>query len=184
MSVQKLSVVPTDYNGMIINSNEYNGRVNIMDAPSTNVVFQMQERIGIKNKATEYREALTGIWETNVLSQVFFSAENIQIIQNGLRAGVYQMSHNQFMIPPQNIDNLKIIMRSIYLQYAEHYPDKIREQVERLNKMVLEYAVPSVYNEAVGYMKYREDQSRLVVPLEKPLPPDRVYKQLQLKRWV
>lgn len=184
MSFQKLSVVPVNYNNMIINSDEYNGRVNIMDTPSTNVIFSMQERVGLKNKPTEYREALTGVWESNVLSQVFFSAENVQIIQNGLRAGVYKLSNNQFVIPPQNIDNLKIIMRSIYLQYAEHYPDKIREQVERLNGLVLEYAVPSVYNEAVGYMKYREDQSRLVVPLELPRHSDRIYKQLELKRWV
>ena len=184
MPFQKLAPVSAEYNDMIINSHEYNGRVNIMDAPSTNVIFDMHERISIKNKTTEYRGALTGELETNVLSQVFFSAENIQIIQNGLRAGVYKMSNNQFVIAPQNIDNLKIIMRSIYLQYAQHYPDNIKEQVERLNRLVLDYAVPSVYNEAVGYMKYREDQSTLVVPLELPRQNDRVYKQLELKRWV
>ena len=90
MPFQRLAPVPTEYNDMIINSNEYNGRVNIMDTPSTNIIFDMHERIAVKNKTTEYRGALTGELETNVLSQVFFSAENIQIIQNGLRAGVYK----------------------------------------------------------------------------------------------
>ena len=74
-------------------------------------------------------------------------------------------------------------MRSIYMQYAEHYPDKITEQIERLNKLVLDYAVPTVYNEAVGYVKYRIDQSTLVVPLAIPLHHDRNYKQLELKNW-
>lgn len=160
-----------------------NGRINIVEPPSPNILFKMQEKIAIKNKATEYREALNGIWECNVLEQVFFSAENIQIIQNGLRAGVYAMSNNKYIISPQNIDTLKIIMRSIYLQYAEHYPDKITEQVERLNKLVLDFAIPTVYKETIGYLKYCEDQSTIAIPLEIPRHHDRQYKQLELKQW-
>ena len=178
-------IVPSDIHstGRIIDVKNYNGRINIIEPESPDVVFRMQERLAVKNKATEYREALTGTWENNVLSNAFFSAENIQIIQNGLRAGVYEMSAKQYVIAPQNIDTLKVIMRSIYLQYAEHYPNKITEQIERLNKLVLDYAVPTVYNEAVGYVKYRIDQSTLVVPLAIPQHHDRNYKQLQLKNW-
>jgi hypothetical protein len=178
-------IIPTDINsdGRIINITNYNGRVNIIEPESPDAVFKMQERLAVKNKASEYREALVGTWENNALSDVFFSAGNIQIIQNGLRAGVYEMSDNKFIIAPQNIDTLKVIMRSTYLQYAEHYPDKITQQVERLNKLVLDYAIPTVYNEAVGYMKYRIDQSTLVTPLAIPQHHDRVYKQLELKNW-
>ena len=168
----------------IIDMKRYNGRVNIIEPPSTNIQFQMQERIAVKNKTTEYREALGGTWESNVLAQVFFSAGNIQIIQNGLRAGVYKRSNDNFVIAPQNIDTLKIIMRSIYLQYAEHYENDITGQVERLNRIVLDYAVPTVYAEAVGYLKYCQDQSSLVVPLELPQQTDRQYKKLELKQWV
>ena len=168
----------------IIDMERYNGRINLIEPPSTNIQFQMQERIAIKNKTTEFREALSGTWESNVLAQVYFSVENIQIIQNGLRAGVYKMSNNKFVIAPQNMDTLKIIMRSIYLQYAEHYEENITGQVERLNKLVLDYAIPTVYAEAVGYLKYCQDQSSLVVPLELPRQTDRQYKQLELKKWV
>jgi hypothetical protein len=119
-----------------------------------------------------------------MLSDAYFSKENIQIVQNGLRAGVYAMSGNKFVIAPQNVDTLKIIMRSIYLQYTEHLPYDIRGQIERLNKLVLDYAVPTVYNETTGYVKYMEDQSTLVVPLELPRHHDRQYKQLELKKWV
>jgi hypothetical protein len=165
----------------IINLDKYNGRVNIIQEPSIDEKFKMQERIHSKNKATTYHEALCGTWEDNILSKLFFSAENIQIIQNGLRAGVYNMSQQQFVIPPQNMDNLKIIMRSTYLQYAEHYPDRITEQIERLNQIVLDYCIPSVYNECVAYLKYSQDQSSLVMPFERPLNHDRQYKQLELK---
>jgi hypothetical protein len=170
------------YNNTILKP-EVNGRINLLEQPSTDVIFKMQEKIALNNKPTEYREALSGIWENNLLGNTFFSMANIQIIQNGLRAGVYEMSNKQFVIAPQNMDTLKIIMRSTYLQYAEHYPDKIRQQVERLNKLVLDYAIPTVYKETVGYLKYCEDQSTLVVPLEVPRHHDRQYKQLELKPW-
>ncbi len=94
------------------------------------------------------------------------------------------MSGDKYIIAPQNIDTLKVIMRSIFLQYAEYDMNNIKKEVTRLNKLVLDYAVSSVYNEAVGYMKYCEDQSTLVVPLELPRHSDREYKQLELKQWV
>ena len=58
-----------------------NGRVNIL---GNNVpdVFQLYDRVPANNKMTSYRQALTGNWENNMLSKVFFSAANIQIIHN------------------------------------------------------------------------------------------------------
>jgi hypothetical protein len=181
-----MSLYPSiiDSNTSILNVSKYNGRVDIIQEPPANILFQMQEKIALKNKATAYREALTGTWENNMLAQVFFSAGNIQILQNGIRAGVYKKSEYRFVVAPQNIDTLKVIMRSIYLQYAEHYADNITGQVERLNQLVLDYAIPSVFNEAVGYVKYCQDQSSLVVPLERAQQHDREYKQLKLKPWL
>lgn len=171
------------YNQGILDLSRYNGRVNIVEPENPNARFQMQEKTAVKNKATPYNEALTGQIENNALSQVFFSAENIQIIQNGLRAGVYKLSENKFVIPEQNIDTLKIVMRVMFMQYAEFDPNNITKQVERLNKMVLDYVIPSVYGESVGYLKYLQDQSTLVVPIQLPMQSDRIYKQLELKPW-
>lgn len=169
----------------ILDMERYNGRINIMDLPDKDIRFQMYEKIAVKNKSTEYRDSLNGILEDNILSQVFFSSGNVQILQNGLRAGVYEMSgQKKIAIPPQNVDNLKIIMRSTYLQYAEHRQDvSVTKQVERLNKLVLDYVVPSLYNEVMGYLKYMEDQSTLVKPLEIPKSVDRDFKPLEWKRW-
>ena len=167
----------------ILNRERYNGRVNIAEPEDPTIVFRMSEKIAIKNKSVEYRDALEGNWEYNVIAQVYFSAGNMQIIQNALRAGVYQMSKNTIVVPPQNVDALRVIMRSIYLQYAQHYADRITQQVEELNQYVLNYSVPFVYNEAVAYKKYLEDQSTLVMPMENPIHHDRNYKQLELKPW-
>jgi hypothetical protein len=129
-----------NYNTMILQqtgSGNYNGRINIIENSDPNAVFKMQERIALKNKSTNYASALSGNdWEDNMVSRVFFCSENIQILQNGLRAGVYAMSNNKIVIPPQNVDQLKIVMRSVYLQYAEHFPTNITAQIERLNKIV------------------------------------------------
>jgi hypothetical protein len=182
--MNKLGFDFLDSNRPILNPNEINGRIDLVTPPSPEVAFQMQERISVKNSASDYRTALTGIWENNVLSDLFFSEQNIQTVQNGLRAGVYKMSNNQFAIGPQNIDTLKVVMRSIYLQYAQHAFDNITAEIEKLNKLVWDYAIPSVYGEAVGYMKYCTDQSTIVRPLELPHHVDRVYKQLEMKPWV
>lgn len=164
-------------------STQYNGRVNIAE-PSTTAIFEMQEKINVRNKTSNYREALTGNIEENVLSQVFFSEKNIQIIQNGIRAGVYEKSNQEIVVPPQNIDNLKIIMRSTYLQYAQHYPNDITGQVEKLNTLVLDYAINDVYNGAVSYLKYIQDQSTLAMPMDRPLQNDRDYKELETKTFM
>ena len=73
-------------------------------------------------------------------------------------------------------------MRSIYLQYAEHNPNDIPGQIAVMNKLVLDYAVPYVFNEAVGYLKYMEDVSTLVQPLELPTKIDKDYKNLESNR--
>ena len=75
-------------------------------------------------------------------------------------------------------------MRTMFLEYSLFQPDNITQQVERLNNIVLDYVVPKVFGEAIGYLKYLEDQSRLVVPLELPQQPDRVYKQLELQPYM
>jgi hypothetical protein len=141
-----------------------NGRVNILD-PINSSVFQLYDKIPIDEKTTSYRNALTGNIESNNLSKTFFSAGNILILQHGLMAGVYKSSGGRFRIGYQNEDTLKIIMRSIFLQHASNLPTSITQQVEELNKLVLEYAIPQICSEAEGYIKYKNDVSTLPVPL-------------------
>lgn len=172
----------TENNQSILDMERYNGRINILEEVDPKVQFKMAEKIAVKNKSTEYREALAGIHEDSLLSQAYFSEQNVQILQNGLRAGVYERSDKKFLIPPQNVDNLKIIMRSIFLQHAEYSDESIPQQIERLNSYVLDYAVNSVYNEAVGYMNYCRDQSSLAMPMDRPTQA-REYTTLEFKQW-
>jgi len=168
--------------GNILDLERYNGRVNIMQPPDQKLHFKMTEKIALDNKSSDYRTAVTGLREETVLSRVFFCSENITMNQNDMRVGVYNMSGKKYMVPPQNITNLKTIMRSIFLEHSREGSD-VTIEVGRLNKLVLDYCIPSVYNSAVSYEKYRQDQSSLIVPLELPKNHDRDYKQLEVKQW-
>lgn len=160
-----------------------NGRVNLID-PDTSVVFQMQDRIPVGVNDFDYRgDAMKGNWQRTQLSDAFFSPQNIQILQNGIRAGVYNMSNKQYIVGYQNEDELKIIMRSTFLQYSQNLPHNIKEQIGFLNKMVLDYAVGQVYGEAQGYMKYKYDASTMYEPIARPILSKANDKQLQLKKW-
>ena len=148
-----------------------NGRIDIINktqAPDLTNLFAMYDKIPANQCAT-FREPTLGQWDETTLSKAYFSKENIQIIQNGIRSGVYQKSNNQYIVASQECDILKIIMRSIFLQHAANQPHNISGQIEQLNKIVLDYCIFNVYSEAQSYMKYLHDVSTLAVPLSTPI---------------
>ena len=158
-----------------------NGRVNIK-SPNTSTLFEMYDKIPA-NQCVTFRNATEGLWNETPLSQAFFSKQNVLILQNGIRAGVYQRSNGQYVIGPQDCDSLKIIMRSVFLQHSANQPNNFQYQITELNKIVLNYCIQQVYSEAQGYMKYINDVSTLVVPIAPPVMTSDNDKQLELKPW-
>jgi hypothetical protein len=158
-----------------------NGRVDIK-TPNTSALFELYDKIPA-NQCVTFRNPTEGLWTSNSLSDAFFSQENIQVLQNGIRSGVYHLSNGQYKIGPQDCDTLKVIMRSIFLQYSANKPNNILQQVHELNKMVLDYCVQQVYSEAQGYMKYVNDVSTLVVPIAHPIMSSKNDRQLEFKSW-
>ena len=158
-----------------------NGRIDIQ-TPDTKSLFNMYDKIPAHQCST-YRNPLEGQWDDTTLSNAYFSKENIQIIQNGIRAGVYKQSNNQYVVAPQDCDSLKIVMRSIYLQYSANLPGNISSQIEALNQMVLNFCIQQVYGEAKGYMKYLSDASNMYVPIAHPVLAKDDDKELVLKPW-
>jgi hypothetical protein len=181
--MSKIIPVTINNDNQILDYEKINGRVNLLEEPSPEILFKMQERVAVKNKTSQYREALNGVYEESELSNLYFSKENIQIVQNGIRAGIYEKTNKEHIIPPQNIDNIKIIMRNIYIQYAENQHN-ITSEIERLNQLVLGYIIPQVHSSLISYLKYIKDQSTLVIPLELPNQSDRDYKQLEMKEFM
>ncbi len=158
-----------------------NGRVNIIQ-PDTSKLFKMYDAIP-KKEVTSYTNALQGNWENSTFSIAFFSKQNIQIIQNAIRAGVYKMSKEQYLIGPQSEDTLKIIMRSVFLQNSANMLCHITQQIEALNNIVIEYCVKQIYGEAQGYLTYLHDASTLVTPIQRPVMSSTSSKTLELKNF-
>jgi hypothetical protein len=158
-----------------------NGRINIC-SPKTTDLFQMYDKIPV-NQCTTFRNPTEGLWDNTQLSKAFFSAENMRIIQNGIRAEVYRKSNNQYVISDQDGDTLKIIMRSFFLQNAANQTNNVSQQVNSLNQMVLDYCVPQVYSEAIGYHKYLTDASQMYTLIDPPILSSNNDKQLELRNW-
>jgi len=158
-----------------------NGRVDIK-SPNTTDLFQLYDKIPA-NQCVTFRDPTEGLWDKTTLSNLFFSQQNIQIIQNSIRSGVFQKSNSQYIIGVQDCDVLKIIMRSVFLQYSANQPNNITLQIIELNKMVTNYCIQQVYGETQGYLKYLEDASTLVVPLAPPIMSNNSDRELTLKSW-
>jgi hypothetical protein len=112
------------------------------------------------------RAMLKGNWSANGLSAAFFSAENIKTIQNQLKNSVYKISGHQ--IDDQSVDELQIIMRSLYLQYAKNLPYDIPGQVAELNKAVIDWSVPTIISAIQMDLHYQKDLNKLPIPMAHP----------------
>jgi len=140
-----------------------NGRINILQPPNA---LNLQEN---PVYTSSFKDAMNGVWADTPLSKAYFSVANQQILQNGIRAGVYQQSNGKYMIAQQSVNDLKMVMRAMFLEHSENRPTHQTDQIRELNQYVLDYCIPRVLSEAKGYLKYIQDASTLVVPLAPPI---------------
>ncbi len=82
---------------------------------------------------------------------------------------VYKESNFKWMIDDQSIDELKIIMRAQFLQFAQNRPDNIDKQVDALNKLVVEWAAPRIMSEVQQYMYYLNDITHMPQQISLPV---------------
>lgn len=154
--------------------NGQNGRVTFHNTSVETTGRSVPDRAGFSYPATAEADfsgdMLRGNWEKTDLSSAFFTRRNLESIQKQIREGVYRASGpKQYKIDDQDVDEIKTIMRAMYLTYAKNNPFQIAEQVNELNKMVIEWAIPRIISEIDQYAFYLKDISHLPIPMEKPL---------------
>ena len=159
-----------------------NGRIDI-EGPSPSAQFALFDKMPISSQCTSFTDAMTGNWNDTPMSLACFSDKNMQIIQNGIRAGVYNESGGKYDIGPQDCDSLKMIMRAIYLESAMNQPTNITEQIASLNGLVCNWCTPRLISEARAYINYKRDVSNMYTLIPPPTLSTMKGKTLELKPW-
>lgn len=113
-------------------------------------------------------EALYGIQESSKLSHVFFSRQNLNLIQDMIRYNVYMKSNKKYIIDRQSDTVLEVIMRSVYLQHSPNLPNKITEQIQYLNRLVTDWSVEQIIPEVEQYLGYLSEIQYMPVPIDLP----------------
>jgi hypothetical protein len=147
-------------------NNPTNGRLDLLNYKGGTPLF-LQDMVPNRDKS-DYYNTIKYTLQNTQLSNLFFSVKNMTIIENAIKKGVYEMSNGVYVIDKQDPDNLNIIMRAIYFQFAVHQPTEITKQIEVLNKKVIDYSVPVIFSELKAYDFYKQDVSNLPVPIDRP----------------
>jgi hypothetical protein len=151
-----------------------NGRVNLQDQPSAGGFLKNPAMGGFSHRtetdANSGSDLLRGNWQENSLSSTFFGPENTRLIQKSIKQAVYEKSGSKkWVIDDQSADELQIVMRSMFLQYAKNLDYDIPGQVQELNRLVVDWCEPRISSEIGMYEYYLKDISKMPIPLEHPV---------------
>lgn len=105
--------------------------------------------------------------DSSTLSQIFYSEKNIALINKQIILTVFKKTGGKIRIPNQSYDDIRVVMRWVYVNYARNLPFKIKEQIIQLNNSVVCELVPNLISAANQHLDYLRDIEK---PLE-PLPP-------------
>jgi hypothetical protein len=152
---------------MMANGAVQNGRVDLL-SPFTGVLDIPQLQSRPERNTSAETDAIYGRTQSTGVSKLFFSENNINVLQDGIRYRVYVETNGKYVIGRQSDQELKIVMRSIYLQYSKNLPTDVVGQVRELNAKVLEWVVPEVLSNLKQHEVYRRDASTLPMPMERP----------------
>ena len=147
-----------------------NGRVpmGFIPTPASSTPFERTPEAipGMFQRPGWDREALSGIKVTSEVARIFFCKENVEAVHQAIRYSVWKRSCEKHVIGRQSEDELKIIMRSIYLQHAKDLPYEVHAQVRELNGLVIDWCVDRILGELELYMNYTRDINQLPIPME------------------
>ena len=119
---------------------------------------------------SEFIKNQTKIIECDItdLPNTFFSDENIKLINKKLISEVFKNTNGEYKIKPQSSEQLLIIMRYVFVEYARHLPYDIKGQINELNCRVVNEILPNVITNAQQHIGYLRDIEKIREPL--PLP--------------
>lgn len=156
--------------------------------------FSLTDKLNDKIAGSNTKYMTRTLFEDSLLSFLYFSKLNVENIQKIVKYKVYQATNK--VIDDQSVNELLIIMRSIYLEYSAHPPiikdnmdQKLKDEltkmytveVSRLNGLVVDYVYPNVLSGLQQYIVYLKDASTLPYRDQQPVSSDNVKGQRQYR---
>jgi hypothetical protein len=108
--------------------------------------------------------------EATPLNTTYFSEANVENLQQEIASAVLMMSGaKRYVIGRQNDADLKTVMRSYYLQYAQNDPTRVSQELTLLNNRVIGWCANNILVEIEAYKYYRKDIQDFPAPIERPV---------------
>jgi hypothetical protein len=92
---------------------------------------------------------------TTPLNSAFFAQSNVDALQSALHARIAEGMG--LGIDRQSDWEMLLLMRRVYLESANNWPDKVQEEVWRLNDLVLQLALDAVARKIAQHLTYASD---------------------------
>ena len=121
--------------------------------------------------ATQMSETMHYRQAASPLNTLFFSVENINNLQNLIKADVLAKSGGGYTIDRQSDDDMFLIMRSYYLQYSRNDPAHVADELGDLNNRVVAFSSDKIMVNIEAYKTYRADQENFPAPIAAPINP-------------
>lgn len=148
-----------------------------------------------KLSGSNTRHIFRNLYGETLLTFLFFSKKNIENIQNVIKYIIHKETN--YVIDNQSVNELLIIMRSIFLEYSAHPKlidekmsddekkillEKYTKEVARLNDIVINTIVPKVVSQMIQYINYLKDASQQPTYMDRPtnenVSGQRVYRSI------
>ena len=117
------------------------------------------------------KTAIEGITEKNIISDLFLSNKNIDLIHLKIINTIKKKFN--YNISKQSKSELLIIMRSIYLNNStNNYSNKneIKKELVKLNELVINYSVNKIIKNIKSHELYLEKINNDLKPIDLPKP--------------
>lgn len=128
--------------------------------------YELFESLNVTN---DKFDRITGNFQHSDLSVLYFTQENIDYLQTQIIKRIYEKTSKKHLVGKQSEDELIIVMRSIYFQHSKNMRDRLDQQINILNELVLEYCVDNVLTNLQQYVKYIHDITTDQPLMDKPV---------------
>ena len=139
----------------------------VQDIYRTPFLFLQEHRKNYTNLAST---ALKGIQSESELSKLFFSDDNIKRIQKKIREEVFKRTNGEFRLDvDQDLTELFLAMRAVYMEHARFLPGAIVRQCKRLNEKVVSEQIGSIVTNIKQEYGYLKEINKPLNPIPRPL---------------